>query len=75
MALNDDIREALREKINRSGLTLRQAALQLGRSHNWLGLKLRGQSDMTFTEFSEICEGLGFDQYEILQDVRNGGVN
>lgn len=69
MTLNSDIAKAIELIMNDQGLTLRKAADKLGRSHNWLGLKLRGQSPLNLDDLEEIGRGLGFDPASLVHDT------
>jgi transcriptional regulator with XRE-family HTH domain len=70
MTLNDDVTAAIKDKLSQESLTLRQAAKRMGRSHNWLGLKLRGVSPMTTDDLEEIARMLGMDPARIIIDAR-----
>jgi len=70
MSLNQDVIDAVRQAIEAHGYSLRGAARAMGKSHNWLGLMLRGQSQMTFADLEFIAEHLGFDPYDVLSSAR-----
>jgi len=70
MSLNTDVAHAIQRVIDERGLTLRKAAERVGRSHNWLGMKLRGQSTLTLDDLEEIGAGLGFDPEELVRSTR-----
>ena len=73
MTLNQDVVDAVKAQIESCGYrSLRKAAAAMGRSHNWLGLMLRGQSPMTFEDLEFIAGKLQFDPYEVLSAARAG---
>ncbi len=72
MTLNSDIRTGFTAEIARQGLTLRKVAMKMGRSHHWLGTKLRGTSVMDADEIEEIAKTLGVDPLSFIIEHYSG---
>ena len=66
MTLNSDVGGAIKRLIAARGWSLREAARIMGRSHNWLGGKIRGQSPLDLGDLEEMGAALGFDPIEML---------
>ena len=69
MTLGTDVCAVIKKEMARQGLSLRETAKKMGRSHHWLGTKLRGTSPISTDDIEEIAKVFELDPVKLLIDA------
>lgn len=71
MRSNDYVRAALTTAMHQQGETLRSLGKKIGRSHNWVGIKLRGESVLDLDEAEQLCGALHLDLARLVKEAKS----
>jgi transcriptional regulator with XRE-family HTH domain len=72
MALNDDVADLIKSLMRERGLSLRGLGTAIGRSHNWVGNKLRGDSELTLSDIEVIAPHLDTTALQLFEKATGG---
>lgn len=68
-----EVARAVERLLDARGISDRQIASQIGRSQNYVSIRLRGESSFSLTDIEDIADALGFDAGSFLAGVSEGG--